>query len=71
MRFFLILGIAAYCIYQANGYIVEPGPVVIATKGEVWPKPFAQEKLDKYSILYKDSLQFQVRFKVLVIFSTP
>lgn len=62
MKILFALLVAAYCGYQTNGYIVEPGPVVIATKGEVWPKPFAQEKFNTYSILYKDSLHFQVRF---------
>ncbi|XP_052865166.1 beta-hexosaminidase subunit beta-like isoform X2 [Anopheles cruzii] len=43
----------------ADGYIVEPGPVVKATKGEVWPKPRNQTTSQHFSVIKADSFRFQ------------
>ncbi|XP_058058070.1 beta-hexosaminidase subunit beta-like [Anopheles bellator] len=42
-----------------DGYIVEPGPVVKATKGEVWPKPRNQTTTQHFSVIKAGSFRFQ------------
>ncbi|KAK4884746.1 hypothetical protein RN001_001017 [Aquatica leii] len=41
-------------------YIVEPGPLVVATKGEVWPKPQEQTTEDKFYIVRPQIFKFKV-----------
>ncbi|RZC43288.1 Glyco hydro 20 and/or ETC C1 NDUFA4 domain containing protein [Asbolus verrucosus] len=49
----LSLGILAACD------AVKPGPVVTATKGEVWPKPQLQEKSQDYFIIRPQAFRFK------------
>lgn len=49
-----------YGISIANCYIVDPGPKVRATKGEIWPKPKYQISSDLYSIVRNSIFEFQV-----------
>ncbi|XP_049530965.1 beta-hexosaminidase subunit beta-like [Anopheles darlingi] len=55
-----LLGIAFAVIVCVNGYIVDPGPVVKATKGEVWPKPRNQTKSQHFNVIKPGSFHFQV-----------
>lgn len=41
-------------------YIVDPGPRVIATKGEIWPKPQFQIKTNDYLIVKPQNFNFKV-----------
>uniref|UniRef100_U5ETX4 Beta-hexosaminidase n=1 Tax=Corethrella appendiculata TaxID=1370023 RepID=U5ETX4_9DIPT len=41
------------------GYIVDPGPVVKATKGEIWPKPTTQVYGNTYSVIRPNNIKFQ------------
>lgn len=63
MKLLFLLGIAVCGSLPASSYIVEPGPVVEASKGEVWPKPFEQSKFDAFSIFSGDSVSFKVKGK--------
>lgn len=47
-------------IVSVSGYIVNPGPLVIATKGEPWPKPQNQTKSNGYFIVRPHLFSFQV-----------
>ncbi|KAJ8925860.1 hypothetical protein NQ315_009712 [Exocentrus adspersus] len=40
--------ISSFLFLLVNCYIIDPGPTVIATKGEVWPKPYSQQNSSKY-----------------------
>lgn len=58
----LIRFLATIVLFGAicEGYIEHPGPKVIATKGEVWPKPQVQEKSEDYKIIRPHIFNFQV-----------
>ncbi|XP_060535041.1 beta-hexosaminidase subunit alpha-like [Cylas formicarius] len=43
-----------------EGYVVNPGPLVVATRGEVWPKPQSQNSSENYFILRPKQFQFKV-----------
>ncbi|XP_031618894.1 beta-hexosaminidase subunit beta-like [Contarinia nasturtii] len=47
--------------YSIDGYIVEPGPVVKATKGEIWPKPFQQNSHDDFFIVRPSLLEYKIQ----------
>ncbi|XP_055640408.1 beta-hexosaminidase subunit beta-like [Toxorhynchites rutilus septentrionalis] len=47
-------------IGTASSYILEPGPVVKATVGELWPKPKSQTSSPSYFILKRSSFQLKV-----------
>ncbi|RZC35144.1 beta-hexosaminidase subunit alpha-like [Asbolus verrucosus] len=49
----------ALSLIFATSSAVRPGPVVIATKGEVWPKPQTEVKSEKYFIIRPHSFTFQ------------
>lgn len=63
MKLLLLLGIVVFGSFPVSSYIVEPGPVVQASNGEVWPKPFQQDKFDAFSILSGESVTFKVKGK--------
>lgn len=44
----------------AFSYIVDPGPVVKATKGELWPKPKSQTTSLVYSVIKRNTFHFQI-----------
>lgn len=48
-----------------DAYIVDPGPVVIATRGAVWPKPAKQNSTERFVLVRPSVLQFKVRRKIL------
>nr|XP_022921143.1 beta-hexosaminidase subunit beta-like isoform X1 [Onthophagus taurus] len=48
----------ACSLHLSESWIVDPGPTVIATKGEVWPKPQGQEKYEEYFHLDKSQFKF-------------
>ncbi|XP_062545646.1 beta-hexosaminidase subunit beta-like [Armigeres subalbatus] len=41
-------------------YIVDPGPIVKATKGALWPKPKTQTVSQRYSVIKRPTFHFQV-----------
>jgi hexosaminidase len=43
---------------------INPGPVVQATKGEVWPKPQQQEKSQDFFVIRPHTFSFEVRRSV-------
>ncbi|GBP50511.1 hypothetical protein EVAR_25208_1 [Eumeta japonica] len=43
-------------------WIVNPGPLYPATKGEVWPKPQQEEKGNNYFIFNPSEFKFNVRY---------
>lgn len=46
-------------ITPTDSYIVDPGPVVKATKGELWPKARKQVTSDQFSAIKPGTFQFQ------------
>lgn len=60
-------------ILVINSYIIDPGPKVIATKGEAWPKPQYQISSDLYSVVRSSVFQFEVnlheKFNIIMICS--
>lgn len=58
MKYVLLLGVLAF----VEGYIVEPGPVVHATSGEVWPLPQVQEKSKDFFSVRPTVFKFKVRY---------
>ncbi|KAF7277868.1 hypothetical protein GWI33_009122 [Rhynchophorus ferrugineus] len=47
-----------YLIGLSKAYIVNPGPLYVATKGEIWPRPQQQQKSDDYFVLSPRDFQF-------------
>lgn len=47
-------------ILLSDAWIIDPGPQVIASKGEVWPKPQNQRTYDDFYILSMEDFQFNV-----------
>lgn len=61
MRFSLLILCLWFCSCQgAYSYIVDPGPVVKATKGALWPKPKTQTLSQRYSVIKRPTFHFQV-----------
>ncbi|XP_055372164.1 beta-hexosaminidase subunit beta-like [Condylostylus longicornis] len=42
------------------GYIIDPGPQIKATNGEVWPRPKFEQKTPKYFVIDPDNFDFSV-----------
>uniref|UniRef100_A0A182VFS0 Beta-hexosaminidase n=1 Tax=Anopheles merus TaxID=30066 RepID=A0A182VFS0_ANOME len=59
VRVSLTLCITFLSIPWTGGYIVDPGPVVKATKGEIWPKPRNQTTSQQYYTIKTGSFAFQ------------
>uniref|UniRef100_A0A182JLR9 Beta-hexosaminidase n=1 Tax=Anopheles atroparvus TaxID=41427 RepID=A0A182JLR9_ANOAO len=55
------LGVAVFAsrIASTDSYIVDPGPVVKATKGELWPKPRKQDTSENFSAIKPETFHFQ------------
>lgn len=64
--FLLTLGLC-YGHFYGNTIKVDPGPSVIGTKGEVWPKPQQQAYYDGYMIVRPNIFQFRVCIQLLFI----
>ncbi|XP_055295128.1 beta-hexosaminidase subunit beta-like [Sitodiplosis mosellana] len=60
MKLWLLLSICLN-LYFVNCYIVDPGPVVKATIGEIWPKPFQQTSSDDFFIVRPSLLKFEIQ----------
>ncbi|XP_055548093.1 beta-hexosaminidase subunit beta-like [Wyeomyia smithii] len=57
IKFVLILVcFLASCVFS---YIVEPGPVIKATKGEIWPKPKEQTTSNRYNAIKRTTFHFK------------
>lgn len=66
LRFIIVvLTIVISCV---NCYFVKPGPQVIATKGEIWPKPKQQTIYSTFSVIRPSTLNFEVSFFLLSVF---
>ncbi|KAJ8944945.1 hypothetical protein NQ318_013093 [Aromia moschata] len=52
--------ITSALLLSVDCYIVDPGPKVIATKGEVWPKPQLQQNYDSYFIVQPQIFEFRI-----------
>ncbi|EDS44384.1 beta-hexosaminidase b [Culex quinquefasciatus] len=61
MKYVLLL-LNTWFLYTngAYSYIVDPGPVVKATKGEIWPKPKSQTTNAKFAMINRSAFQFQI-----------
>lgn len=57
IHFFLVLNF----FILISGYIVDPGPVVKASKGAVWPKPKYQIVNEQFSIIRPSVFNFEVK----------
>ncbi|XP_055599185.1 beta-hexosaminidase subunit beta-like isoform X2 [Uranotaenia lowii] len=58
----LLIFVAGLCflLHQSvRAYIVDPGPVVIATKGAIWPKPRDQTVGQNFLVIKRKALQFR------------
>lgn len=56
----LIIIIAAFNLITSNCYIVKPGPLVIATQGEVWPKPQTRIYSNAFRLIKLDDFKFKI-----------
>ncbi|KAJ8980186.1 hypothetical protein NQ317_011431 [Molorchus minor] len=57
---FICVVLVVLCSDGYHGYIVDPGPTIKATKGEVWPKPQSQDKYDSYFVVRPQVFEFKV-----------
>lgn len=57
---FIMLNIMLYIVQSEISFIVEPGALVVPTKGGVWPKPENQIVQDEYFIIQPSIFRFQV-----------
>lgn len=57
---FVCLIFIAICVNGSIAYIVNPGPMVLATKGEIWPKPKAQTTGETFYTVRPKVLKFEV-----------
>lgn len=60
MNFALTFCYLFYFLPAYKCYITDPGPRIIATKGEVWPKPQFQIKTEKYYVVRAQLFDFKV-----------
>lgn len=60
MNIVLTLFSIIYSLSIGDCYIRDPGPRVIATKGEIWPKPQFQIKTENYLVVRPKLFQFKV-----------
>lgn len=60
----IVLIVLSCCILLINSYIVDPGPKIIATKGEAWPKPRYQISNDLFLVVRSSVFQFEVIFLI-------
>lgn len=54
------------CVFLVDGYIIEPGPLVHATNGEVWPEPQERIVLDYIFLVRPSRFKFQVCLLTMV-----
>lgn len=59
--FRVVLLVWSFLILYGEGYEIEPGPLVRATEGAVWPKPQVQEELAGFFVIKPTKFSFQVR----------
>ncbi|XP_063700127.1 beta-hexosaminidase subunit beta-like [Culicoides brevitarsis] len=57
------LCLAIVFVAECSAYIVDPGPVVIATSGEIWPKPKKQQTEETFSTFTPTNFHFKATEK--------
>ncbi|KAB0803183.1 hypothetical protein PPYR_00153 [Photinus pyralis] len=52
--------VISFNLIASNCYTVKPGPLVIATEGEVWPKPYKRIYSDSFHLINPSDFSFNI-----------